>query len=221
MKILLVEDSRRLQKAIVTGLKKSGYAVDATGDGEEGLWFAESNDYDVIILDVMLPNLDGLSILSRLREKEKDVFVLMLTARDTLEDKLAGLKLGADDYLVKPFAFEELLARIQALIRRKYGAKKKSIIIKDLEIDLSSRIVLKNGIMINLLPREYALLEFLALNKGALVTRTQIEQHIYDEQVAPISNVVDSAICSLRKKIDNPEEPSLIITRRGMGYIIE
>jgi DNA-binding response OmpR family regulator len=221
MKILLVEDSRRLQKAIVTGLKKSGYAVDATGDGEEGLWFAESNDYDVIILDVMLPNLDGLSILSRLREKEKDVFVLMLTARDTLEDKLAGLKLGADDYLVKPFAFEELLARIQALIRRKYGAKKKSIIIKDLEIDLSSRIVLKNGIMINLLPREYALLEFLALNKGALVTRTQIEQHIYDEQVAPLSNVVDSAICSLRKKIDDPEEPSLIITRRGMGYIIE
>jgi DNA-binding response OmpR family regulator len=221
MKILLVEDSRRLQKAIVTGLKKSGYSVDATGDGEEGLWFAESNDYDVIILDIMLPNLDGLSILSRVREKERDVFVLMLTARDTLQDKLAGLKLGADDYLVKPFAFEELLARIQALIRRKYGAKKKSINIKDLEIDLSSRIVFKNGKMLNLLPREYALLEFLALKKGTLVTRTQIEQHIYDEQVAPISNVVDSAICSLRKKIDNPEEPSLIITRRGMGYIIE
>lgn len=221
MKILLVEDSRRLQKAIVTGLKKSGYAVDATGDGEEGLWFAESNEYDVIILDIMLPNLDGLEILSRVREKEKDVFVLMLTARDTLQDKLAGLKLGADDYLVKPFAFEELLARIQALIRRKYGAKKNSIMIKDMEIDLSSRIVLKNGKGINLLPREYALLEFLSLNKGSLVTRTQIEQHIYDEQVAPLSNVVDSAICSLRKKIDDPGEPSLIITRRGMGYIIE
>jgi len=221
MKILLVEDSKRLQKAIVTGLKKSGYAVDATGDGEEGLWFAESNDYDVVILDIMLPNLDGLSILSRLREKGKDVFVLMLTARDTLQDKLAGLKLGADDYLVKPFAFEELLARIQALIRRKYGAKKNSINIKDLEIDLSSRIVFKNCHKIDLLPREYALLEFLALNKGAIVTRTQIEQHIYDEQVSPLSNVVDSAICSLRKKIDNPDETSIIITRRGMGYIIE
>ncbi len=221
MKILLVEDSQRLQKAIVTGLKKSGYVVDATGDGEEGLWFAESHDYDVIILDIMLPKMDGLTILNRLREKGRDVFVLMLTAKDTLEDKLAGLKLGADDYLVKPFAFEELLARIQALVRRKYGAKKNSILIKDLEIDLSSRSVLRNGRGINLLPREYALLEFLALNKGALVTRTQIEQHIYDEQVSPLSNVVDSAICTLRKKVDTPGGSSIIQTRRGMGYIIE
>jgi len=221
MKILLVEDSKRLQKAIAVGLRKSGYAVDVSGDGEEGLWFAESNDYDVIILDIMLPNLNGLSILSRLREKGKDVFVLLLTAKDTLDDKVTGLKLGADDYVVKPFAFEELLARIQALIRRKYNIKTTTIKIKNLELDLLKRVVFKDGKELDLLPREYSLFEYLALQKGRVVSRTEIEQHIYDDKVDPMSNVVDSAICSLRKKIDLSDEPSIIITRRGMGYIIE
>jgi len=221
MRILFVEDSKRLQRSIAIGLKKAGYTVDVTGDGQEGLWFAESYDYDVIILDLMLPGMDGLTILKRLREQEKKAFVLILTAKDTVEDKVEGLQTGADDYLVKPFAFEELLARIQALIRRKYGIKTNTINIGELEIDLARCAVLRNGKEIDLMPREYALLEFLALRKGTLVSRAEIEEHIYDERVDPMSNVVDSAICTLRKKIDSSDEPSIIKTRRGMGYIIE
>jgi DNA-binding response OmpR family regulator len=221
MRILFVEDSKRLQRSIAIGLRKAGYTVDVTGDGQEGLWFAESYDYDVIILDLMLPGMDGLTILKRLREQGKKAFVLILTAKDTVEDKVEGLQTGADDYLVKPFAFEELLARIQALIRRKYGIKTNSINIGNLEIDLARRAVIGNGKEIDLMPREYALLEFLALRKGTLVSRAEIEEHIYDERVDPMSNVVDSAICTLRKKIDSSDEPSIIKTRRGMGYIIE
>lgn len=221
MRILFVEDSKRLQRSITIGLRKAGYTIDVTGDGQEGLWFAESYDYDVIILDLMLPGMDGLTILKRLREQGKKAFVLILTAKDTVEDKVEGLQTGADDYLVKPFAFEELLARIQALIRRKYGIKTNSINIGELEIDLARRAVLRNGKEIDLMPREYALLEFLALRKGTLVSRAEIEEHIYDERVDPMSNVVDSAICTLRKKIDSSDDPSIIKTRRGMGYIIE
>jgi len=221
MRILFVEDSKRLQRSIAIGLRKAGYTVDVTGDGQEGLWFAESYDYDVIILDLMLPGMDGLTILKHLREQGKKAFVLILTAKDTVEDKVEGLQTGADDYLVKPFAFEELLARIQALIRRKYGIKTNTINIGDLEIDLARRAVLRNGKEIDLMPREYALLEFLALRKGTLVNRAEIEEHIYDERVDPMSNVVDSAICTLRKRIDSSDEPSIIKTRRGMGYIIE
>ena len=221
MRILFVEDSKRLQRSIAIGLRKAGYTIDVTGDGQEGLWFAESYDYDVIILDLMLPGMDGLTILKRLREQGKKAFVLILTAKDTVEDKVEGLQTGADDYLVKPFAFEELLARMQALIRRKYGIKTNSINIGELEIDLARRAVLRNGKEIDLMPREYALLEFLALRKGTLVSRAEIEEHIYDERVDPMSNVVDSAICTLRKKIDSSDDPSIIKTRRGMGYIIE
>jgi len=221
MRILFVEDSKRLQRSIAIGLKKAGYTIDVTGDGQEGLWFAESYDYDVIILDLMLPGMDGLTILKRLREQGKKAFVLILTAKDTVEDKVEGLQTGADDYLVKPFAFEELLARIQALIRRKYGIKTNTINIGELEIDLARRAVLRNGKEIDLMPREYALLEFLTLRKGTLVSRAEIEEHIYDERVDPMSNVVDSAICTLRKKIDSSDDPSIIKTRRGMGYIIE
>lgn len=221
MRILVVEDSKRLQLAISKGLKKAGYALDVTGDGEEGLWYAESNDYDVIILDLMLPNLDGKTILKKIREKSINTLVLILTAKDTLEDKISGFQAGADDYLVKPFAFEELILRIQALIRRKYQVFNSIIKIGDIEIDTQKRVVKKNSEEITLLPREYALLEFLAIRKGTLVTRTEIENHIYDEMVQPMSNVVDSAICSLRKKIDSTDENSIIKTRRGMGYIME
>lgn len=221
MRILLIEDSKRLQRSVATGLKKAGYSVDITGDGEQGLWFAESYDYDVIILDLMLPGLDGLTLLRRLREQGRAVHVLILTAKDTVEDRVEGLQTGADDYLVKPFAFEELLARLQALIRRRYGVKKTSISIGELHIDTAKRTVTRKGKAIELPPREYALLELLAMRKGQLVSRTEIEQHIYDERVEPMSNVTDSAVCSLRKKIDEPRKPSLIKTRRGAGYIIE
>ncbi len=216
MKLLLIEDSRRLRNSLVPGLRKAGYSVDATGDGSEGLWLAESNDYDVIILDLMLPTLDGLTLLQRLR-RAKDTHVLILTARDTVQDRVQGLQAGADDYLVKPFAFEELLARVQALCRRNYRHKTNHLVIGPLEIDLAKRSARCDGAPVELSAREFMLLEYLALRRGELVNRTEIEEHIYDDLVEPMSNVVDSAICILRKKLKHP----LIHTRRGLGYILE
>ena len=221
MRILLVEDSLRLQEAIGTGLREMGYAVDIAGDGEDGLWRAETDEYDVLVLDLMLPKLDGLSVLSRLREQGKTTHVLILTARDKVEDRVRGLQMGADDYLVKPFNFLELVARIQALARRAHGVKTPRITLGDLVIDTSACAVTRAGEPVELTPREYALLEFLAFRRGQVVSRTQIEQHIYDERVEPASNVVDSAICMLRRKVDRPGAASLIQTRRGLGYILE
>ena len=216
MRLLLVEDSKRLLSSLTRGLRKAGYSVDATGDGREGLWYAESNDYDVIILDLMLPSMDGLTLLQRLR-KQKDTHVLILTARDTVPDRVQGLQQGADDYLVKPFAFEELLARVQALCRRSYQRKNPQRTIGPLEIDLARKCVRCEGAPVDLSPREFMLLEYLALRQGEVVTRTEIEEHLYDGQVEPMSNVVDSAVCVLRRKIKHP----LIHTRRGLGYILE
>ena len=221
MRILLIEDSSRLQKSISMGLKKAGYKVDVTGDGNEGLWFIESNEYDAVILDLMLPGLDGLSILKQVRQKENPVHILILSAKDTVNDRINGLKTGADDYLIKPFAFEELLARIQSLIRRKYRVKVNTISIGDLEIDINRRSVSRDNKDIKLPPREYSLLEYLAANRGKVVSRTAIEDHIYDDKADPLSNVVDAAVCSLRRKIDIPGKKSAIKTRRGHGYIIE
>ena len=219
MRILLVEDSTRLQTYVAKGLRRHGFAVDVAPDGEEGLFLAASGDYDVIVLDLMLPKLDGLSLLRQLRSQNIGTHVLILTAKDTVDDRVKGLDDGADDYLIKPFAFEELVARIQALLRRSYGAKTPSLIFDDLEINMSLRRATKAGNPLDLRPREYSLLEFLALRSGEVVSRTEIECHIYDERVSPMSNVVDSAICSLRKMIDTPGGPSWIQTRRGMGYI--
>ena len=221
MRILLIEDSQRLRRSISMGLRKAGFKVDATGEGREGLWYAESFDYDVIILDLMLPGLDGISILRRIRRRQSPAQVLILSAKDTVEDRVHGLNTGADDYLVKPFAFEELLARLQALVRRRYGIKENIISIGDIQIDTAKRTVSRSGKTIELAPREYSLLQFLALRRGNLVTRTEIEEHIYDERAEPMSNVVDAAICNLRKAIDRPGKVSFIKTRRGMGYIIE
>lgn len=221
MRILLVEDSKRLQQAVGTGLRKVGYAVDVASDGEEGLWLAETNDYDLIVLDLMLPKMDGLTILQRLREQGKQTHILILTARDTVEDRVRGLQMGADDYLIKPFEFAELLARAQALVRRAHGMKNPRITLGRLLIDTSSRTVTREGAPIILTARDYALLEFMALHRGQVVTRTEIEQHIYDERVEPASNVVDAAIYALRRKLDQPGEPSLIQTRRGHGYILQ
>ena len=217
MRVLLVEDSKILQRSVATALRKSGYAVDVTGDGTEGLWFAEQHSYDVIILDLMLRGLDGLTILQRLRQKERPTQVLVLTAKDTVEDRVRGLRTGADDYLIKPFALDELLARVQALCRRHYQKKAPQLRVGDLEIDVAARTVTQRGRVIELTPREYRLLEYLASRAGEVVSRTDIWAHVYDEHTEPMSNAVDSAICILRKKI---EPPALLHTRRGLGYVL-
>ncbi len=221
MHLLLIEDSTRLQTSVGRGLRKAGYAVDITGDGNEGLWLAQSNEYDTIILDLMLPGLDGLSLLRRFRAGQNAAHVLILTAKDTVENRVTGLQAGADDYLIKPFAFEKLLARIQALCRRNYQRKNPRIVINDLEIDTAARVAVRNGKTIDLTPREFMLLEYLSLRRGQVVSRTEIEAHIYSDSADLMSNAVDSAICILRKKISRHGATPLIHTRRGMGYVME
>lgn len=221
MRLLIIEDSERIQRYVSAALKKVGYAVDACADGEEGLWYAETYDYDAIILDVMLPKMDGITLLERLRAAGKQTHVLLLTARDRVEDRVRGLLTGADDYLVKPFDLSELLARVHALCRRGYGKKQNRLTIGSLEIDTAARSVQLEGRMLDLPPREYALLEYLVLRRGEVVSRTDIEAHIYDDLVGAMSNVVDSAICNLRKKITPPGTTPLIHTRRGSGYVLE
>jgi len=220
MRLLVVEDYKPLRKSLEKGLKEAGFAVDATSDGQEGLWYAMGNDYDVIVLDLMLPGIDGLQILKKLRAKGRKNTVLVLTAKDTLEDRVTGLDLGVDDYLVKPFEFKELLARIRALVRRSYQKKSASIKVKDLRIDLSTQQVWRSREQIELTPREYALLEYLAMRAGQTVSRTDIWEHVYEFNSSASSNVVDVYIGYLRKKIERPGKPSLIRTVRGRGYIL-
>lgn len=221
VRVLIIEDSNRLRTYIKDGLSQAGYAVDQAPDGEEGLWLASSNDYDAIILDLMLPKMDGITLLQRLRKEGRKTHILILTAKDTVEDRVHGLAEGADDYLIKPFALEELLARVQALVRRSYNTKSSLIRIGHLEIDTARRIASRQGERINLTSREYALIEYLALKKGQVVSRTEIEDHIYDDGAELMSNVVDSFVYRLRKKIESPDGPTLIHTRRGMGYVLE
>jgi DNA-binding response OmpR family regulator len=222
MRILLVEDSKRLRETVAKVMRRSGYKVDESGDGKEGLWKARENAYDAIILDIMLPGRDGLDVLETLRREKCDVPVLMLTARDTIQDRVRGLRQGADDYLCKPFALDELLARVEVLCRRSYGQRAPIIRVGDLEIDTVARRASRAGHELDLTAREFALLELLALNPGACLSRTRIEEHIYDELVSPMSNVVDSTVYALRKKLSVAEDlPSLIHTRRKQGYILE
>ena len=220
MRILLVEDYLPLQKSLAKGLREADFAVDVTGDGQEGLWYATSNDYDVIILDLMLPKLDGLSILKQLRAKNKNNHVLILTAKDTVEDRIKGLDLGADDYLVKPFAFGELMARLRALMRRRYEHKCPDITIDDLRIDTACRRVWRGNEEIILTSREYMLLEYLARRAGQVVSRTDIWEHIYEFNSEASSNVVDVYVGYLRKKIEKESKPPLLRTIRGQGYIL-
>jgi DNA-binding response OmpR family regulator len=220
LKILVVEDSERLQCALVTALQSTGHAVEVTGDGEEGLWLAESRRFDLVVLDLMLPHLDGLTLLQRLRGGGHDVRVLVLTARDTVPDRVQGLRTGADDYLVKPFSIDELLARVEALARR--GPRRPArLTVGGLVVDTTAKKVSCHGAAVALAPREYAVLECLAQRAGAVVSRSEIEARIYDDLVEPMSNVVDAAVCALRRKIDAPGRPSLIKTRRGLGYVLE
>jgi DNA-binding response OmpR family regulator len=221
VRVLLVEDYTPVRESVTQALEEAGYAVDASADGEEGLWHARSGEYDVIVLDIVLPGLDGLTVLKRIRKAGRRTPVLLLTARDTVSDRVAGLDCGADDYLVKPFALEELLARVRALLRRKYETADPVIQVGDLAVDTVSRTVRRGGERIDLTAREYALLEFLAHRAGQIVTRTEIWEHVYDFRSVVESNVVDVYIGYLRKKIERPDWPRLIHTRRGQGYVLE
>lgn len=220
MRLLLVEDYPPLQKSVVKGLREAGFAVDVTGDGQEVLWFAEGNEYDVIVLDLMLPGLDGMEILRRLRAEGRQSHVLIVTAKDAVPDRVAGLNAGADDYLVKPFEFEELLARVQALVRRNYQRKSPLIEIGQLRIATAAQRVERGEEVLTLTAREYALLEYLAMRAGELVTRSDIWEHVYDFRSEATSNVVDVYVGHLRRKIDRQGEASLIETVRGRGYVL-
>ena len=220
MRLLVIEDYRPLQQSLTKGLREAGFAVDTTRNGQEGLWYATGSEYDVIILDLMLPGMNGLEILKKIRAQGRKSHVLILTAKDTVEDRVAGLDLGADDYLVKPFAFEELLARIRALLRRSYLEKNPRIKIKDLRIDLTAQRVWRSREEIQLTPREYALLEYLAMRLGQTVSRTDIWEHLYEFNSSALSNVVDVYIGYLRGKIERPDKPRLIHTVRGRGYVL-
>jgi len=221
MRILLVEDEKDLAMIVKQGLEEEGYVVEVAHDGEEGLYMAENYAADVVILDIMLPKLDGLSVLSSMRKKGINTPVLMLTARDALIDKIKGLDTGADDYLTKPFVFGELLARIRSLIRRKTTVKEAVIRIADLEIDTASHEVKRGGQSIQLSAKEYALLEYLAYKKNTVVSRSDITEHIYHEDSDMDSNVVDVYINYLRNKVDKGFDKKLIQTVRGAGYILK
>ncbi len=214
MRILVVEDEADLASALRRALVEEGFSVDVAPDGESGLFNAESWDYDAILLDIMLPRMDGWQVLKRLRAKKKTP-VLILTARDAVGDKVSGLNTGADDYLTKPFELSELIARVRALIRR--SAEKPSPLLKlgTVEVNTAARSVKKSGRAVELTPKEYALVELLALHRGELVTRTMIYDHIYDENDDTLSNVVDVYVSNLRRKLGR----DFVETRRGQGYI--
>ena len=220
MRVLVVEDHRPLLRSLRQGLEEEGFAVDIAEDGEEADIKARSTSYDVIVLDVMLPKIDGLTLLRKWRREGINTYVLILTARETTDDKVRGLDSGADDYMTKPYQLSELLARLRALIRREHQIKDPIIRVHDLEIDTASRMVKRGGNSISLTPREYALLEFLAFHRGKVVTRRMIWDHLYDEQDESTSNVVDVYIRYLRNKIDKNFDPPLILTRWGEGYMM-
>lgn len=220
MRVLVAEDHASLARSIANGLREEGYAVDLTFDGDEALRWATINSYDCAVLDVMLPSKNGWAILETLRREGNKTPVLFLTAKDAIEDRVKGLNLGADDYLVKPFDWKELVARVRAIIRRRHDQPAQTVKVADLEIDLASKTVHRAGNSIVLSAREYALLEYLALRVGQVVSRSEIWEHLYDQNDESVSNVVDVYIGYLRSKIDRDHNPKLIHTRRGMGYVL-
>ena len=221
MKILVVEDSERLRRSLVEGLTRTGFAVDAAADGEEGLEFALAYDHDVIVLDLMLPRMSGLELLERLRDAGRQTHVLILSAKDQVRDRVKGLEIGADDYLIKPFSFDELCARLHALVRRKYSTKSPRISIADLVLDTAGKRVTRGSEQIHLTPSEYSLLEYLCMRRGMVVSQTQLIDHLYDSDSEVGSNVIEVLISGLRKKIHEPEKPPIVKTRRGFGYVVE
>lgn len=221
MRVLVIEDYEPVRSAVVQALTEDGYAVDSAEDGRNGMWLAKTGEHDAIILDIMLPHTNGIEILESMRSQQQHTPVLLLTALDEVDQRIRGLNCGADDYLVKPFAMAELLARVRALVRRSFGDGVSVIEVRDLTIDTSARLVYRNGEVIELTAREYNLLELLARRRGNVVTRTEIWKSLYDMESDSTSNVVDVYIGYLRKKLDVPDKPSLIVTRRGHGYVLE
>lgn len=216
MRLLVIEDDPLLLHSLSEGLREEQYAVDTAADGTEGLAKATDSNYDAIVLDGMLPGFDGWELLLRLR-REKSTPVLMLTARDAVPDRIRGLDAGADDYLTKPFDFEELLARLRALIRRSSGTGSNLLELGEIVVDTAARLVMRDGDMVPLTPREYGLVEYLALHRGSVVSRTELYEHLFDENDDTLSNLLDVHVSNVRKKLG----PSFISTRRGHGYSIE
>jgi heavy metal response regulator len=221
MRILIIEDEDKIAAFLKRGLKEEGYAVDAAADGEQGYFLASTQDYDLIILDLMLPGLDGLSLCCKLRAEGNEARILVLTARDKVGDKVQGLNAGADDYLTKPFAFEELLARVRAHLRKREARSPTKLQVADLTMDLLAHKVLRAGREIELTAREFALLEFLIRNVGIVVTRTMIAEHVWDVNFDTFTNVIDVYMSYLRDKIDRAFPVKLIQTVRGRGYVIK
>lgn len=221
MRLLIIEDHQTLRESLVQYFSEASLIVDSTGTGDEGLWYATEHPYDVILLDLMLPKIDGMEILKKLRAKKIPVFILVISARDGLEDRLEALNSGADDYLVKPFAMSEALARIHALIRRKYSQKDPLIHVADLTLDPVKRTVTRAEQLIDLTALEYRLLEYLAFRNGELVSRSDIWEHVFEDSTGGSSNVADVYIGYLRKKLNIGDLPNLIHTRRGHGFIME
>ncbi len=222
MRILLVEDDREIASFIIKGMKQEGFAVDHSADGEDGLHMALTEPYAAAIIDIMLPKLDGLSIIETLRQQQVNIPVLILSAKRTVDDRVRGIQKGGDDYMVKPFAFSELLVRVQALIRRSCGAvESSSLTVGDLTVDLLKRNVTRAGGKIELQPREFALLEYLVRNANRPVSKTMILEHIWDFHFDPQTNVVDVLVCRLRSKVDKDFPEKMVQTIRGVGYVLK
>jgi two-component system OmpR family response regulator len=222
MRILLVEDDRKIASFIVKGLKAAGYAVDHAADGEAGLRLCLTEPYDAAVIDIMLPKLDGLTLIERMRKEKRNTPVLILSAKGSVDDRVKGLQCGGDDYLTKPFAFSELLARIQALLRRASGASEPiRFTVGNLSMNLLTREVLRGERKIDLQPLEFSLLEYLMRNTGKVVSRTMIMEHVWDYNFDPQTNVVDVRISRLRDKIDRESDEKLIHTVRGVGYVLK
>ena len=220
VRLLFAEDDPGVQRFVLKGLKEQAYAVDAVSTGTDALEQAEINSYDLIILDVMLPGLSGFEVCRRLRQSGSNIPILMLTARDAIEDRVAGLDHGADDYLTKPFEFRELLARLRALLRRPIEFKPAQLSVANLTLDTAAQSATRAGRRISLTHKEYSLLEFLARNPGRVVGRAEIAEHVWDETFDPFSNLIEVYVNRLRRKIDAPKEIPLLHTRRGAGYML-
>lgn len=220
MKILVVEDEKDLNNIISKYLKKEGYGVDSALDGEEALDFINMSQYDLILADIMMPRLNGYELVTRLREKNIKTPVLYLTAKDSLDDIVKGLDLGADDYLVKPFEFKELLARIRVLLRRNYGLSDNILNIDNMKINLTKKSVFRNNQKIRLTGKEYEILEYLALNRDRILTKDEILEHVWDFNYEGSSNIIEVLIKNIRKKIDIGNSKPLIFTKRGLGYVL-
>ena len=221
MRILVIEDEKKVASFIKKGLVEEHYAVDAAFDGEEGLYLAEVNDYDLIVLDLMIPKIDGFGVLKKIRERKNNVPILVLTAKDSVEDTVRGLDAGCDDYLTKPFAFVELLARIRALLRRDKKEKESVLRIADLSLSVVTHKVMRQGKEIELTSKEYTLLEYFMRNPEKVLTRTMISEHVWDYHFDSNTNVIDVYVNYLRKKIDKDFDPKLIHTIRGIGYMMK